>query len=159
MVRQLGLQRVLQFKLFHVFCGSKYLDVCFRHLLDFKDPVSTRPMCPFPLEFDRHISPDFCYFLVYRIQHFAHIPWAPMTLPKSPRRLRILAKACSSRKSHIHCAAPRGVRVDHRLAGEIIRGTCKNIRFYKVFTVTGGHSETSRFISFLSNLQKAGVGS
>ena len=51
------------------------------------------------------------------------------TLPKSPRRLRILAKACSSRKLHIHCAAPRGVRVDQRLAGEITGGTSKNITF------------------------------
>ena len=57
------------------------------------------------------------------------------TLPKSPRRLRILAKACSSRKSHIHCAAPRGVRVDQRLAGEITCGTSKNTRFYKVLTM------------------------
>ena len=74
------------------------------------------------------------------------------TLPKSPRRLRILAKACSSRKSHIHCAAPRGVRVDQRLAGEITCGTSKNTRFYKVFDVIAYHIKTSRFISFLSIL-------
>ena len=62
------------------------------------------------------------------------------TLPKSPRRLRILAKACSSRKSHIHCAAPRGVRVDQCLAGEITCGTSKNITFYKGLTVIANHS-------------------
>ena len=72
------------------------------------------------------------------------------TLPKSPRRLRILAKAGSSRKSHIHCAAPRGVRVDQRLAGEITCGTSKNHMFYKGFTMTGGHGENVCFITFLS---------
>jgi hypothetical protein len=76
----------------------------------------------------------------------------PRTLPKSPRRLRILAKACSSRKSHIHCAAPRGVRVDQRLVGEITYGTSKNARFYKVLTTTGGRGENLCFITFLSML-------
>ena len=70
----------------------------------------------------------------------------PRTLPKSPRRLRILAKACSSRKSHIHCAAPRGVRVDQRLAGEITCGTSKNALFHKVLTTTGGRGENARII-------------
>ena len=72
--------------------------------------------------------------------------------PRSSRTLKLLAKAGSSRKSHVHCATTRGLRVDHRLAGEITCGTSRIITFYKVFTTTAGRGETSRFIRFLSIL-------
>ena len=66
-------------------------------------------------------------------------PWSPEALPKSPCRLRTLAKAGSSQKSHLPCAALRGVGADQRLARELAAGTSKNHWVYKVLTMPDGH--------------------
>ena len=47
-----------------------------------------------------------------------------------------------------------GSGMDQHFAPELFAGTSKTTTFYKGFTMTGGHGETSRFISFLSMLQK-----
>ena len=55
--------------------------------------------------------------------------------PKSSRTLKHLAKAGSAWNSHVHCAAPWGLGVDHRLAPELFAGTSKTITFYKGYTM------------------------
>ena len=59
----------------------------------------------------------------------------PRTLSKSPRRLRILAKAGSSQKITFPLCRSAGVRADQRFAGELFAGTSKTTTFYKGLTM------------------------